>query len=236
MFRNTTIVLALFFAGIAYSQEAVPTARMTDEFWTHGNNCEEGLARLDSFLAELHNDPGANGVIAIYGDPKAKGASQIRELQLRRYTRIRGFDLTRLSFVPGVPRESGTTQFWIVSPGAEPPVIELAPVLPELRPQLPYMHSARYLDGLPECDPYVYDLQDYARVLNIEPKARGRVVISETSRTNFNREMKEITGALTKDGVSERRIVAIYKNVRRNRLQESIELWVIPGRRASRGN
>lgn len=236
MFRNTAIVLTLFFTGMIYSQEAEPTARMTDEFRTSGNNCEEGLSRLDAFLAELHNNPNANGVVASYDDASAKGASRVRQLQLRRYTRYRNFDLTRLSFVLGAPRESGTTQFWIVPPGAAPPEIESTPVLPERRPDLPYMYSARHVDGLPECDSYDYDLRDYARVLNTEPKALARVVISEISKSSFNRELKEITEELAKNGVSQRRIVAIYKKVPRNMLQESIELWVIAGRRTSPSN
>jgi hypothetical protein len=224
----------LIISAVAIGQ--APAARMTDEFRTRGNNCEEGLARLDAFLTELHNDPGASGVIAVYGDTAAKGAGRIRELQLRRYTHFRNFDLTRLIFILGAPRLSGTTQFWLVPPGAEQPAIEPAPVFTEPRPKLPYMHSARYVDGLPECDASGYDVDDYARLLNVEPKARARIVIRESSRPNFNRELKELTAALTKNGISRNRIVAIYKYVRPNRLLEGTELWVIPLRRGPANN
>jgi hypothetical protein len=207
-----------------------PEARMTDEFRTRGNNCEEGLARLDAFLVELNNDPGANGVIVIYGDTTASGAARIRELQLRRYASRRKFDPTRLIFTQGAARESGTTQFWLVPAGAAQPDVEPATLIARPRPKLPFMHSASYVDGIPECNAYDYDLEDYARVLNEEPKARARIIISESSRARFNRELKELTAQLTRNGVARHRIVGVYKYVRPNRLLESTELWVIAGR------
>lgn len=218
-------------AGCQIGLARLPEARMIDEFRTRGRNCEEGLARLDAFLTELHNDPSANGVIVVYGDTTAAGASRIRELQLRRYAKTRQFDPTRLTFNRAAARESGTTQFWLVPAGAAQPEVEPAPLIARPRPKLPYMHSAEHADGLPECDAYDYDLEDYARVLNEEPKARARIVISETSRAEFNSQLKKLIAELTRNGVSRQRIVGVYKYVRPGRLLESTELWVIAGRR-----
>ena len=211
---------------------ARPAARMTDEFRTAGDNCEDGLTRLDAFLLELNNDPGAAGMIVLYTDLAAQGAARVRQLQLFRYARFRGFDLSRLTFVRGVPRESGTTQFWIVPIGADRPSIETAPLIQETRPKLPYMHSADHSDGMPECNEYDYDLGDYARILNMEPKARARVIISESSKAKFNSKLKEVITQLAANGVTRDRIIGVYKYVRPSRLLESTELWVIPGRRS----
>ena len=72
------------------------------------------------------------------------------------------------------------------------------------------------------------DLKAYAEALNTEPRSRGRIVIAEPSRANFNREMLEIQAELTAHGDAKPRVTFIYKYVRPNRAMESTELWVIP--------
>ena len=207
-----------------------PVARMTDEFRTRGNNCEEGFARLDNFFIDLNNDPAADGVIVLYGDLRAAGAASHRELQLRNHFTFRGFPLERVEFVRGPAREDGTTQFWIVPPGANGPEVDqtLPPV--EKPPTEPYLYAAQYVDGVPGCSGNLFDVTKYAGVLRSLPGSRGRIVISEASRAKYNRRLREILSELRNNGVAGSRITALYKYVKPNRALESAELWVIPAR------
>ena len=208
----------------------LPMARMTDEFRTRGNNCEEGFARLDALLVELSNDPGARALIVLYGDTRDARAATRREIQLRNHLRFRKFDHDRITFVRGVAKEDGATQFWLVPPGAEDPPIDHAPVVTAPPPTEPYLYSANYLDGVPGCSGYIYDVGEYAKVLQSLPGSRGRVVIGQPSRAKYDRELKAILSELKAGGVSRNRITAVYKYVRPDRMLEVTELWVIPAR------
>ncbi len=208
-----------------------PAARLVDEFRTTGNNCEEGLARMDNFFIELNNDPNVQGVIIVYSEVATPRSGRTRMRQLVSYTKMRKYDASRVTFVAGPLKKDATTQFWIVPPGAETPVPEAGegPV-PEVvvsKATKPYMFAAEYLDGMPECgEPF--DIAAYAAVLSNEPKSRGRIVIAETSPAKYNKKRSEVLVELKSNGVAATRVTAVYKRVARNRARESTELWVIP--------
>jgi hypothetical protein len=196
--------------------------------------CEYGNARLDSFFAELNNNPESQGYIVIYATPERVGAAGNREQLARNFMRFRNFDPSRITFVRGPYRKNAITQFWRVPPGSAAPDLLPADAAapPEASPKTdsskPYIFATRYSDGLPECQVPMYDLKAYAEVLNSEPRSRGRVVIAESSRANFNREMRETQAELTAHGVAKPRITYTYKYVRPNRAMESTELWILP--------
>jgi hypothetical protein len=207
-----------------------PVAMMTDEFVTRGGNCEEGFARLDGFFNELNNNPNSEGLIVFYNDSVDKRAAARRELQLRNHFIFRKFPRDRVTFVRGVPREKGTTQFWLVPPGADHPEIDRQVVLPEASPTVTYLYAAFYLEGVPGCSGHIYDLGEYANELKSLPGSRGRIVISDSSRGSFNEALADIASELAAAGIPRNRYTAVYKYVRPNRLLQSIELWVIPGK------
>ncbi len=211
----------------------VPQARMIDEFRTAGNNCEEGFARLDAFFTELGNNPMDAGLIVINGDARDARAALRREQQLLNHFTFRKFDRSRVRIIRGAPRQAGTTQFWSVPPGADQPEISQdasSGVAEKPPPQQPYFYAADYLDGVPGCSGYLYDLEEYARVLNANPAKTGRIVISQSSRAKYARTLREILAELTQHGVARHRVTSIYKYVRPNRLLEVTELWVVPPR------
>ncbi len=142
-----------------------PQPRLVDEFRTAGSNCEEGFARLDSFFVELGNDPTATGVIAVHEDAADARAATRRENQLRNHFTFRKFPLDRVTFVRGKARAKGTTQFWLVTAGASMPKIDEAPVEPKPKPTEPYLYAANFLDGVPGCSGYIYDIGEYAKEL-----------------------------------------------------------------------
>lgn len=100
---------------------APPSPRQTDEFGEIARDDEK--ARFDNFAIELQNNPGAQGYIIAYGGRRAKpGEGQRRADRAREYlVKTRGLDASRLVTVDGGYRESGTTELWIVPPGATPP-------------------------------------------------------------------------------------------------------------------
>jgi hypothetical protein len=213
---------------------ASPTPRMIDEFRTGGTNCEEGFARLDSFFAELSNNPGDQGLIVIYGDEGSSVAAKSRERQLRNHFKWRKFPIDRVTILRGVATPQGTTQFWMVPPGAEIPDIEVSAEAVDKPPTGPYLYAENQLDGIPGCSGNLYDYEEYAKVLHADPASSARIIIRESSRAKYQREVREILRELAAFGIARRRITAVYKYVRPNLMLEINELWILPGKKVLR--
>jgi hypothetical protein len=100
---------------------APPSPRQADEYGEIARDDEK--ARLDNFAIELQNSPGAQGYIVAYGGRRAKpGEGQRRATRALDYlVKTRGIDQSRIVTLDGGYRESGTTELWIVPPGATPP-------------------------------------------------------------------------------------------------------------------
>lgn len=100
---------------------APPNPRQADEYGEIKYDDEK--ARLDNFAIELQNNPGAQGYVIAYGGRRAKhGEGQRRATRALNYlTKTRGLDSSRIVTVDGGFRESGSTELWIVPPGATPP-------------------------------------------------------------------------------------------------------------------
>ena len=218
-------------ANCNFEVASLPAARMTDEFRTGGSNCEEGFARLDSFFTELSNNPVDQGLIVTYGDTRDPKAARRRELQLRNHFIFRKFPNDRVTIIRGIPKENGTTQFWLVPPGAANPELERAPESIAKPIAEPYLYAANYQDGVPGCSGHIYDVAEYAGVLKDDPSAMARIVIHESSRVKYDRVLKDLVRELTKLGIERRRITSVYKYVRPRQMLEVNELWIIPGKR-----
>jgi hypothetical protein len=206
-----------------------PLPRLVEEFRTRGDDCEYGFALLDRFFVELSNDPTATGMIVLYGDTRDRQAASRRELQLRNHFIFRKFPRDRVTFVRGVAKENGTTQFWLIPAGAEAPEVASSSVPTGFSPsKAPYFYAANYLDGVPGCVGHIYDLDEYASELKSRQGSMARIVISESSRRKFNLKLAEIIAALKQAGIPRSRITAAYKYVRPNRMLEVVELWIRP--------
>ena len=220
-------------AGVSFLQGTQSTAQLIDELRTGGMNCEEGFAKLDSYFNELNSDPQADGVIVIYGDAVDGQAANRREKQLRNFAQMRRFDRTRLTFLHGSAFEDGTTQFWLVPPGADRPEVSggVRTAASVRAPSGPYLYAADYSDGIPGCFGDLYDVGEYSNVLQSDAMSTARIVIRRSSQTEYRRKMREIVAELGSHGIARDRILTVYKYVRPNRLLEVTELWVIPSKR-----
>jgi hypothetical protein len=108
-------------ASCQSSVPAPPNPTKTDEFGEIQRNDEK--ARLDAYAIELQNSPGAQGYIIAYGGRRSKyGDGKKRAERARDYlVSTRGIEASRLVVIDGGFRESGSTELWIVPPGATPP-------------------------------------------------------------------------------------------------------------------
>ena len=93
----------------------------------------------------------------------------------------------------------------------------------------PYHYATEY-DGIPGYFGNLYDVEEFARVLQLDPKNSARIVISESSQAKYRRRVSEIVAELGEHGIMRTRIVTVYKYVRPNRVLESTELWVVPSK------
>ncbi len=84
---------------------------------------DDEKARFDVFAIELQNSPGAQGYIIAYGGrSKRFGTGRQRAERARDYlVGTRGIDAGRIVIVDGGTRDTGSTQLWLVPPGATPP-------------------------------------------------------------------------------------------------------------------
>lgn len=210
-----------------------PQPVLGDEFGTVKITCEEANARMDVFLISLNGNPRDRGVIVIYDSTERTRAAWFREQLFNNFIKFRRFDPSRIRFIRGPYRSDARVQFWRVPPGASEPEIlpanvQAPPAPPERNPAKPYLFATEYSDGLPECQVPMYDLVAYARVLNTEPRSRGRIIIGESSPLKFARKQREMIAELSANGVTRKRLTFIYKYVRPSRLLETTELWVVP--------
>lgn len=93
--------------------------RLFDEF---GNiNAEDIWSRIDSYLAELQNNPGSEGYIVNYGSERK---IKLRKELIKYYLKNRKADLSKLVFANGGKEKEIRTRFWIVPNGADASVID----------------------------------------------------------------------------------------------------------------
>jgi hypothetical protein len=108
----------------ASCQAAVPSPPNPTKFDEIGEiQRDDEKARFDVFAIELQNSPGAQGYIIAYGGRnKRSGTGRQRAERARDYlVGTRGIDAGRIVVVDGGARDTGSTQLWIVPPGATPP-------------------------------------------------------------------------------------------------------------------
>lgn len=119
--RKIFLVPAILFISFqTYSGQEQLNSRLIDEF---GKLCsEELMARYDSFLGQLQNDPSAEGHIVFYGNRSTEGKNLKFVGYLKEfYPTVRGFDKTRILLTRGENQNEMKTQFWLVPAGAIPP-------------------------------------------------------------------------------------------------------------------
>jgi len=97
--------------------EGLAGPNMTDEFGAIP--ADEVRGRLDTFFADLQNNPNDQGYIIIYGTPREIA---VRKRLIESHIRLRRFDSSRITIVEGPDTGSGVnTKLYRIPPGAENP-------------------------------------------------------------------------------------------------------------------
>ena len=215
-----------------YAQETdVPRAAKVDVF-AASVNCEDVLARLDSFFVTIQNEPAATALIAVYG--KGENAAGVKRDKVGRHTLTilsrlepNRFGPGRIEVMQGEPDGEPRIEFWLVPAGAAPPTVNGVRWSYELpRQTKPFLLGTEFSDGVGGCDgdsPFLY-----AAFLKANPWMRGNVVIGASSAANYRRRAKEKLDELAEMGVARKRLKTFFVRVKPNRLLESVEYWLLP--------
>jgi hypothetical protein len=218
-------------ANLPAQDAAEPRPAKVDEL-AAGVNCEEVLARLDHFFVALNNDPSANGLIAIYG--RGRNSAGVRGDKVGGHTltilarlELGRFDAGRVEVFRGESDGEPRIEFWLVPAGAAPPAVNGARwsyALP--RQAEPFLLGTEFSDGVGGCGGDSPQL--YAEFLKANPGMRGNVVIGASSAAAYRRRAKEKLDQLAGMGVARKRLKTFFVRVKPNRLQESVEYWLLP--------
>lgn len=129
MFRvitRVTIVVLFFPTVILSGSGAVHPTRTYDDFGDI--NCEDEMARLDSFAVQLQQVPSATGVIIYYGGATFRGRLPRRGEATARAARMkpylvnrRGIPAERIVVINGGYQLNWRAQLWIVPSGTPLP-------------------------------------------------------------------------------------------------------------------
>lgn len=126
-FRKTLyVLLAINLFAFSLIAQNTPHTVLADEF---GRIIEEDLmARLDSFIVQLQNDPNSRGYIHSWG---VKQTLDRNERRIKSYLRTRRFPANQFTFVRGEgfeteyvnggPSDPPRFKFWLVPAGSDPP-------------------------------------------------------------------------------------------------------------------
>lgn len=128
--------------------ESPKVAIEIDEFGREGD-CQVS-ARVDQFLTQLQNNPGATGYIINYRSKDTLPAHYKTEFARKRianFIRFRNFDESQFVFIDGGFRDSEAHELWLVPMGAVPPVpTEIVPE-PELPEKVSFLYDKKHLMG-----------------------------------------------------------------------------------------
>jgi hypothetical protein len=234
------LVLALSSAALAVPRQTGHAgARVVDSFGDLRPS--DLMARLDNFAVELHNSPGARGVVAAYaGKNKFPGWPMRRSRMAVDYlVDDRGVEASRLSVFNGGPRGETALELWLVPPGAELPLKPFDAALLMSGEKSPLLFdrfvvvergdeivSAYGLEPEPDAaGNYGY----FAEVLRRDPSLRG-CVIAYTWRRGARSAGRRLA-ARAKMTIAESHAVDVARVVAvggGRREYKTIELWLVP--------
>jgi hypothetical protein len=112
-------------ANVAITEQEAPKSFKVEEFVSR--SFDDDKARLDAFAQELQNRPDSAGYIIVYqgnnkSDMRKLAATKLASRSLTYLVQNRGVSPSRLQTTEGGFRERTMYEFWIIPPGANPPV------------------------------------------------------------------------------------------------------------------
>lgn len=130
--KSIILLLVLTLFPVALTAQEADVRRDYDEFGLVC--CEDVRQRLDNFMIELQNDPGASGVVMFYGGLKhptcenwnknrlpRRGELSFLITTIEKHFMFRKFPLNRITWINGGYKEELTVQLWHMSKGATIP-------------------------------------------------------------------------------------------------------------------
>ncbi|HEX7957522.1 MAG TPA: hypothetical protein VF508_11300 [Pyrinomonadaceae bacterium] len=235
----SAILLALCAAAHARRQQAQPAARMLDEFGRVAFS--DMLARLDNFAVELQNNPGADGVIAVYPEmsDRLPGWFVRRAYWAKGYlTKGRGLGPGRVRVVNAGFEKETRFVLWVVPAGAASPVAPLDWGAALAREKNPVLFDRTVFENYPrvaeegEYEDYT-DPKDrhepFVSALRADPAARGYLVGYATRRNRRGSDRalaaREKLALMKLHALGADRIVAVGGGLRTHR---TLEDWLVP--------
>ncbi len=218
------IFLLIFSFAIlnSFAQEK-PKAVLIDNFGPL--ECEDIWARGDGFSAAIQSSPNSTGYAVIYGRKNATKQNLAREKLIAGIMETRGLNKDQFEVIRGRESEEPHTDFWLVPAGADQPNFEEVKWdLTFSKNQKPFIFHSLQWDIL--C-PSGNHLKIYSDYLTENPKARGNIVISAKSKSEFQKRKINYLDELSKNyNISPKRIRFFF--VKENSDYESYELWLLP--------
>jgi hypothetical protein len=192
--------------------------------------CSEFRGIVDTFMADLANDPDSYGYVVNSGSFDKLTSLVWREELIRSHLELRNFDSSRISFdlaeSVGTPR----TRLWIVSPRTPRPKIEnVKNSLSLASKREPFILTQQTFFNDSECLGENYP-RLFARFLKSNPQARGNLLIyGRTSGEIRSRERNALFELVSTYGI-ERKRVRIFHRLNRNDPEnlKGIEYWYLP--------
>lgn len=220
--RKTLFILVILLASfqISFGQEN-PKAELIDEFGKI--LCEDAIGRLDSFFANLQNNPDSTGYIIIYADKNSIIEGFDFEHTIKNHIVFRKVDEKQFVIIRGEKRDNIKIEFWKVPAGADKPSYTEEKWTQTINnPDKAFVFGIVHIDDV--C--FSFNSKVFAEFLIANPNLRGHIVIYNKSKKEAQKESKEWLEVFTNEFKVPRRQLRIYFS--KNRDYPGVELWLVP--------
>jgi hypothetical protein len=204
-----------------------PEATLIDEH--RSLPCDDLMSRWDAFYMELSDNPNSTGFIVIANRAEKRWESVLRQLWIERYTRYRGFDLSRIKIVRTLSDEDLRISYWRVPMEASEPTVSVDASYEIPRTLKPFLFGQSDFPDMPECAD-IDDGRMLARFLNANPSARANLVFGARSIRTARKEAAEIVTNLVKTYGVKRSRIRVFLRADRSRPYDfpMSEYWFLP--------
>ena len=228
--RIILISILLLTFGVSANSQEPQQAVLVDEFEIE--KCSVLRGRIDEFLRNIADSPGAKGIVITRDLPEKKVRSIVREELVKAQIEYRKFDASRISYVRTIHQGELKTEFWSLPNSATATEIrdrDDSYFLPGVTKPFLLLYDDEYNEG--EC----YDLNEAQIVsyfLKGNPGSRSNIVIyASTIREARNREKKLLFALKSKYGIPTKRIRTFIKVTPRDPENPNPgEYWYLPPR------
>jgi len=227
--------LSCIFASEPFAQSSIPIGKQqkaADDkpFATNTSSQSpcDAVATIDSLAIELLSNPtnDATVYINIYGQKGETAKNYVRLWQIKRHIEKRNLS-SRTKITTGELRAVGSTEFWIVPAGKQPPPVVPAEWDYKLSSNLQQLDLPCYDDSGDDITPKLL-----AEFLSHNPNMQAEIRIKETSVKAYRKIAKEAAEYLIKNGVPRKGIKTVRLNSQPG--PETYTLWISSGQPINR--